>query len=90
MTGEQTVMTWPGKMHAARLDKSGRLQRVLAALLAAGPAGITTRDLSRQAEVYAAGTYVSELRANGVRVACECERMTEGGARVYRYRLVGP
>ncbi len=84
---KNNVVGLQGRMHAARLDRSPRLQRVLAALQAAGPGGITTRELSRAAEVYAAGTFVSELRKNGVQIACAMERTTADGARVYRYRL---
>jgi helix-turn-helix protein len=72
-------------MHAARVEKSPRLQRVVAALRAAGPGGITSRDLARQADVVAPATYVSELRRNGFTFSVTRERVTSTGARVFRY-----
>lgn len=57
-------------MHAARLDHSPRLQRV-ADLLADGRE-YSTREISRQADVYAVNSIVAELRANGYDVQCKC------------------
>ncbi len=55
-------------MHAARLDHSPRLQRV-ADLLADGRE-YSTREISRQADVYAVNSIVAELRANGLEILC--------------------
>lgn len=57
-------------MHAARLDHSPRLQRV-ADLLADGRE-YSTREISRQADVFAVNSIVAELRANGYDVRCKC------------------
>lgn len=57
-------------MHAARLDHSPRLQRV-ADLLADGRE-YTTREISRQADVFAVNSIMAELRANGYDVRCKC------------------
>lgn len=56
-------------IHAARLEKSERLQRVLD-VLARGKA-MTTRQIVREAHVCAVSTIVSELRAQGVPITCE-------------------
>jgi hypothetical protein len=85
----QLTLPVPGRMHAASVEQSARLQRVLAVLETAGPAGVTSRELRDQADVCAPATYVSELRANGYRITCAYEGISQAGARVYRYRLEG-
>lgn len=55
-------------MHAARLDKSDRLQRVLA-LLEDGR-WHSTLDIVIGAGVCAVNSCIAELRANGYSVAC--------------------
>ena len=59
-------------MHYARVEKSNRLQRVLAAL-SCGRA-LTTRTIVRRARVCAVNSIVSELRANGYVIECRCIR----------------
>lgn len=56
-------------MHNARLENSGRLQRVLA-VLKQGRAK-TTRQIVREAHVCAVNSIISELRANGIRIECK-------------------
>ena len=70
-------------MHAARLDQSPRLQRVLATL--ADGQEHTTRDILKAAQVCAVNSTVAELRANGFRIVCRQEVTTDG--RIWLYRL---
>lgn len=69
-------------MHAARLEKSERLQRV-AALLADGQ-WHSTLDIVIGAGVCAVNSCVAELRANGYAIACR-----RVGKERYEYRLEG-
>ena len=71
-------------MHAARLDASPRLQRVLAVL--ADGREYSTLDLVREAQVCAVNSIVAELRANGHAIICRQARATDG-ARRWLYRL---
>ena len=68
-------------MHAAKLDNSARLQRVLSLLLDLEPH--TTRDIMRRAYCCAVNSCISELRANGYDIACK-----QVGRGRYEYRLV--
>ena len=72
-------------MHAAKADKSPRLQRVLEALRS-NPDGLTTMELISRASVCAVNSIAAELRENGFRVEC---RPVAGRKGVYRYRLEG-
>lgn len=56
-------------MHAARLDKSDRLHRVLHLLSDGRPR--TTREIVIGAHVCAVNSCIAELRENGVVVRCE-------------------
>lgn len=56
-------------MHAARLDKSRRLKRVLNVL--SDGAEHSTLDIVRQARVCAVNSIVAELRHNGFSIACQ-------------------
>ena len=56
-------------MHAATIDRSSRLQRLRAVLLDRKPH--STRDLMRRAHICAVSACVSELRANGMNIACK-------------------
>jgi hypothetical protein len=67
-------------MHAARIEHSERLQRVLA-LLSDG-AWHSTLDVVFAARVCAVNSCIAELRANGVRV--DCRRI---GKDRFEYRL---
>ena len=75
-------------MHAARLDSSPRLRRVLEALLERGE--LTTRDLVVEAEVCAVNSCISELRANGFDIDCRQSVAHAGGPRVWLYSLADP
>ena len=55
-------------MHAAKYDKSERLQRVHR-LLMTGPK--TTREIVRIADVCAVNSIIAELRAGGIPVTCQ-------------------
>ena len=57
-------------MHAAKLETSPRLQRVLA-VLRQGDA-MTTRQIGIQAKVCAVNSCISELRMNGYSIECKC------------------
>ena len=70
-------------MHAAQIDRSPRLQRVLAVLK--DGAEHSTRELLAAAHVCAVNSIVAELRANHYPVSCRQVR-GEGG-RVWLYRL---
>lgn len=76
-------------MHAATLDTSERLARVLALLKRRGGRGATTREIIAEAKVCAVNSIVAEIRANGVAVECRYEGKTEDGSRVYRYAIPG-
>ena len=67
-------------MHAARLDKSERLQRVAKLLKRGG--WHSTMDIIQRAQVCAVNSIVAELRANGWQI--ECQRTGD----VWRYRRV--
>ena len=69
-------------MHAANIANSPRLQRTLAALRSA-PAGLTTREVVRAADVCAVNSIVKELRLNGCAIAC-----TQEGRGRFRYTLI--
>lgn len=66
-------------MNHATLDKSDRLQRVYN-LLQTGPK--TTMQIIQEARVCAVNSIISELRANDIRIRCECLRPG-----VYKYSL---
>jgi hypothetical protein len=66
--------------HAARLDSSERLQRVLDVLL--DRQWHSTLDIMQRTYLCAVGSAISELRANGVNVECRC-----AGHGKYEYRL---
>ena len=68
-------------MHAAKLHKSDRLQRVHTVLKAVSPRWFSTRDIIEIANVCAVSSIASELRANGVNIECRRE------GNVWSYRL---
>lgn len=70
------------RMHAARIEDSPRLQRVLEYLRRHRAA--TTREISRACDVYAVNSIAAELRANGFIVTCSA---VPGQRGVYRYEL---
>ncbi len=71
-------------MHSASVERSPRLQRVLAVL--EDGREHSTRDIVRDADVCAVNACVAELRDNGYWVECRQERGPLG--RVWWYRLV--
>ena len=73
-------------MHAARTDRSLRLQRTLR-LLEDG-AEHSTLDIVARAQVCAVNSAISELRANGHAIDCRQGAGPDGG-RVWYYRLAG-
>ena len=56
-------------MNSARLDKSDRLNRVLKLLEVGGE--FSTLDIIRHANVCAVNSIISELRQNGINIACQ-------------------
>lgn len=75
-------MTKRWTMHAARLETSPPLQRLLAVLRSG--AEYTTLDLIDRAHVCAISARVSELRENGFNILCERR------GRHWYYRLSEP
>ena len=77
-------------MHFARIEKSKRLQRLLAFLREKGDAGCTTMEIIQGARVVGVNGAAKELRMNGYTVECGMERSAlseDGVSSVYRYRL---
>ena len=72
-----------GKLHAAKVDSSKRLQRVLDVLQDGKEH--STADLILRAHVCAVNSIVSELRANGYTIDCRSE--TVDGSRAWLYQL---
>ena len=70
-------------MHAARVDRSDRLRRVLDVL--DDGREYSTLDLVMLAGVCAVNSIVAELRANGISISCR-QAKTEAGDRVWLYR----
>ena len=75
-------------MHAARLDRSPRLQRVHA-LLADGLER-STLDVATSAQVCAVNSCIAELRVNGARIECRRIRNPANGAPIWLYRMIAP
>ena len=71
-------------LHAARLDRSPRLQRTLAALR--DGEWHSTRDILRDAHICAVNSCIAELRANGYVITCQ-QRIGSDGRRLFFYRL---
>lgn len=76
-----------GEMHAAALEKSRRLQRLLGYLQKAGSVGATTLEISRDCSLMNAATWVSMLRRSGHPITCKYVGESGEGARLYRYWL---
>lgn len=74
-----------GVMHAARLERSPRLQRVHA-LLSDG-AERSTLEIVSDAQVCAVNSVVAELRENGVYIECRRVRDPASGAPLWLYRM---
>lgn len=80
-------MSRTGSIHFARLEKSPRLQRLLAFLRDCGQAGATTREIIDGADVCAVNSAVCELNRQGFKITCVMEGRTYEGSSVFRYRL---
>ena len=74
-------------IHAAKLEKSERLQRIYKLLKERGPHGATTLEISQICDTVCAGSGVAELRANKKTIKAVPERETGTGRRVFRYFL---
>jgi hypothetical protein len=70
-------------MHAAIIDESPRLNKVLEFLRFHGPS--TTMEIMLGCQVCAVNSIIAELRANGYTVLCQAIKGKRG---VYSYRLV--
>lgn len=83
-------MNATGTIHAGkRIKPGGRYDRFLT-YLRAHP-GATTREICRNAEIYAFTPTVSELRKMGYVIGREYVGTTENGAKLNRYHLIkGP
>jgi biotin operon repressor len=67
-------------MHAASLERSERLQRVLWLLL--DGQWHSTLEIVQRAQVCAVNSCIAELRANGIDIECRCV-----GVGRYEYRV---
>jgi|GEM_PF-1183152 len=78
-----------GKMHAADLARSGRLQQTLRVL--ADRQWHTTLEIRERTDSCAVHSDISELRAepNGFVIERRYDGKSDTGRRVYAYRLVG-
>ena len=74
-------------MHAARLDRSPRLQRVHAVLADGHPH--STMDIVTRAKVCAVNSIVAELRVQGAEISCRQIRSIRG-ERVWIYQMTQP
>lgn len=70
-------------MHAAKIESSARLQRVLRVL--SDGAWHTTRDLVYRAEVCAVNSCIAELRVAGANITCRREKI--GDSLHFCYRM---
>jgi len=78
-------------MHAAKVESSPRLQRVLA--LISDGSEHSTRDIAQGAEVCAVSSCVAELRAAGAVIHCRqvMRRHPDGTMRrLFYYRMTTP
>ncbi|MEO0678831.1 MAG: hypothetical protein AAF192_00285 [Pseudomonadota bacterium] len=77
----------PGSIHAASVETSPRLQRVLRVLEDGGEH--STFDIIREAQVAAVNAAVAELRAAGAEI--ECRQGQERGQKRFFYKMTkGP
>jgi hypothetical protein len=74
--------------HAAKIESSPRLQRVLDFLRERGTAGATTWEINSVCRTTRAPSDLSELAHNGIAHTCELEEVKQDGTRVFRYRLI--
>ena len=74
-------------MHAAKLETSHRLQRVLAFL--SDGAEHSTKEIMQGADVCAVNSCVAELRVGGYHIACRQVRDDKRGERIWLYQMQG-
>lgn len=71
--------------------RSPRLWRALTFLRARESKGATSLELvdeiAKESKTLNIGTTMSELRAKGYNIGCKFERITDSGAKVFRYTL---
>ena len=70
--------------HASK--KSSRIRKIWTALKQSR-LGLTTMELAKRCNSTRPESDASELRANGVKVCCTYEGLSENGRKVYRYKL---
>ena len=75
------------KSHAAPITSS-RIQRVYQALKRAGSKGLTTIRLGEICNSTRPASDASEARSNGIGIACDYLGLSDGGRRIYRYKLL--
>jgi hypothetical protein len=75
-----------GRIKAAKLETSPRLQRVLKLLDENDHRWLTTRMIMRRCSVCAVNTVIAELRENGAVIDCKTDVMRDGKRR-WSYRL---
>ena len=73
--------------HAAKVDHSPRLQRLIRYLQGSGRRGATSRELMQACSLVAVSTCIAELRWQGIQVETTYEG-ERGGRKIYRYRLI--
>lgn len=75
-----------GRINAAKLDRSERLQRVLTLLIENRHRWLTTRQIMRLSHVCAVNTVIAELRDNSAEIECKTTVLRDGKRR-WSYRL---
>lgn len=75
-----------GKSHAARYERSPRLQKVAAFLRANRHRHVSTLEIARACNRCAAHSDIHELRENGFEIEC---RPRQGARGVYEYQWRG-
>jgi hypothetical protein len=73
--------------HAARVENSARLQRLVAFLRSRGQHGATSWELMTECDLCAPSTCISELRWQGYQIETSFEGQ-HNGRKVYRYRMI--
>lgn len=76
-------------MNHAKVEKSDRLQRILA-YLRSEKGGVSSWMISMNCRVVAPGTCVSELRRNGFQITMRWVRLVGQARKVPWYQLVEP
>jgi len=87
MTNSTTSHTI-GKIHAADINKSVMLRRILEGM--ADGLFHSTREIANATGCCCVSSRIQELKANGYNVECAYSHTTEDRNRVYKYRLLPP